>query len=794
SCSGACNEVFVLQSAGQPWLDSFNETPCANTLAMDDQIGGAWLVTPDSPSAVAGDDLDILLGQFTVCGSLCVELNALVFPEYAGPGSPSVQQVGLSVGSGCSDLCASPGCMDPDAANYDALAECEPIGTCVYCNLELQNVVTNNPTCAYGSNGSIDINVNGGEGFVRYWLDGDDNLTGVFGGLENGTYQIEVVDEYFEPGFPGEGILPDGCTLTVEVEINTPDVVFENASITPVSCFGLSNGCAAVDIAGGTGMLDIELKDCNTGLFIGGGDLNLGTGEYCEFAPGSYYWFVTDASNCTFASNCFNILQPSALQLNTNLVFGVTCAGESTGSATIGWFGGTGDVNFAFSEDGPFDIDSGVFVETFAAGEYTIYGQDENGCVDNVSFEITSPDPIVNLSATSPTTCSYSEDGCVTFEATGGNGPAYVFNFEGAEYPTGTNICGLMQTSYALEITDVAGCTEVFDLEIPGAAVINPNAVIEDVSCNGLEDGSISSVPTGGTGPFDFELNGVEQSFGFYNELAPAGYVMTITDSEGCILEFDFVVVEPAVLEANAATVDVLCAGGASGQIEVFAQGGTGPYDYSINGGPDQEESIFTGLDADTYDVEVVDANGCEAQTTVEVNDALPIVFGDIEISCASSLVNCDGSASVDISGGAGGYTCEWINEDGEKVSTSASPDDLCAGDYTVVATDANECEAQLEDGIEMCVGLYEYEQQWQVELAPNPANHYFNTMVSGWSGEALTLRIMDTSGKCVATYYLGYAHENQLFRLSIDTLAAGMYVVEVADGHHQAHLQLVVE
>ncbi|MBL7943831.1 MAG: hypothetical protein JNM00_13745, partial [Flavobacteriales bacterium] len=32
SCSGACNEVFVLQSAGQPWLDSFNETPCANTL------------------------------------------------------------------------------------------------------------------------------------------------------------------------------------------------------------------------------------------------------------------------------------------------------------------------------------------------------------------------------------------------------------------------------------------------------------------------------------------------------------------------------------------------------------------------------------------------------------------------------------------------------------------------------------------------------------------------------------------------------------------------------------------
>jgi hypothetical protein len=794
ACSAGCGAGFLLQSPGQPWIDEFNETPCPNAIVMDDVIGGAWLVLPDNPSALAGDDLDVLLGQFTVCGSLCATLNIQIFPQYAGPGSPVIQQTGLTVGSGCEVACAQPGCMDAEAANYDPTADCEPIGACVYCNLSVAEVFSTDPLCAYSNNGSLDVDAEGGEGFVHYFLGDNNNLTGAFGGLGNGNYTVLVVDEYFQAGNPGNAILPDGCTLTVEVEIYTPPVVYENALNTPVSCYGDEDGCAEVDISGGTGALDIELKDCNNGLFVGGGNLNLPTGQYCLLEPGAYYWLVTDASGCTYASNCFNIAAPPQLQLAVSQVVGVECPGAGTGSATVSAMGGTGDVDFSFSAGGPFTIESGVFDGVLFAGNYTVFGQDASGCTAQAGFVITSPDPIVNASSTTPTTCLYTQDGCVSFAAAGGNGAEFAFSLNGVEYPEGAVVCGLMHMVYPLAITDAAGCVQSFELAIPGPTAIDLNETVEDVSCQGSEDGAMVLAPSGGAGgPYILTLNGIEQANTLFTDLAPGDYAVQVTDAAGCALDVVIAVNEPEALDALATVSDALCAGDASGVISVDAVGGSAPYTFYLNGGTPQEEPLFEGLSIGSYALEVIDANGCGFSVIATIGEPAPLEPGSIETVCASSSAACDGMASAAISGGTGPYGWQWVDDGGETVSEAAAPDNLCAGSYSVIATDANGCQALFAGGVEICVGIAEPIGGAKAWLSPNPASATSLLNLTGWQGERLVIELRDAAGHLATRQVLKAPADHERLELPVAMLAAGCYHLSIT-GKHRVVLKLVRE
>ena len=86
--------------------------------SLDTQAGGAWFLTypcntqpcnGETPG-VAGDDLRILLGQFTCDENLNVTLNTLTFPE--GSQDAAVYQVGLTASSAAQVV----GCRTPARA------------------------------------------------------------------------------------------------------------------------------------------------------------------------------------------------------------------------------------------------------------------------------------------------------------------------------------------------------------------------------------------------------------------------------------------------------------------------------------------------------------------------------------------------------------------------------------------------------------------------------------------------------------------------------------------------------
>ena len=71
------------------------------------------------------------------------------------------------------------------------------------------------------------------------------------------------------------------------------------------------------------------------------------------------------------------------------------------------------------------------------------------------------------------------------------------------------------------------------------------------------------------------------------------------------------------------------------GSFTVTPIGGEGPYTYSLNNAPFQASNQFTNLEGGTYVVDVLDANGCEAQVSQEIRcvgcsiDGNPVQSGD---------------------------------------------------------------------------------------------------------------------------------------------------------------------
>src|SRR5688572_10686104 len=93
-----------------------------------------------------------------------------------------------------------------------------------------------------------------------------------------------------------------------------------------------------------------------------------------------------------------------------------------------------------------------------------------------------------------------------------------------------------------------------------------------------------------------------------------------------------------------------------------------------------------TGLAAGTYTYIVTDANGCTFNGCATVTQPSPITLTTSATNATCGLPN--GSASVNASGGAGGYSYAWT----PNVSTGPNAGGLAATHYDIIVTDAAGC------------------------------------------------------------------------------------------------------
>ncbi|GAB4231156.1 MAG: hypothetical protein Tsb0034_03370 [Ekhidna sp.] len=80
-------------------------------------------------------------------------------------------------------------------------------------------------------------------------------------------------------------------------------------------------------------------------------------------------------------------------------------------------------------------------------------------------------------------------------------------------------------------------------------------------------------------------------------------YSIDITDASGCTISGFIEVNDPVPPSFTIEYSDISCKGLADGEIEVFATGGSGPFEYSADGTNFQSSPIVESLNSGTYTI-----------------------------------------------------------------------------------------------------------------------------------------------------------------------------------------------
>lgn len=299
------------------------------------------------------------------------------------------------------------------------------------------------------------------------------------------------------------------------------------------------------------------------------------------------------------------------------------------------------------------------------------------------------PTITVNTTGLNNVACYGQTTGSATVSASGGSG-AYTYTWTPGNL-NGANQTTLGAGTYTVNVVDGNNCPGSTTVSITQpAAALAVTASSTNTNC-GASTGTATALVTGGTTTYSYSWAPSGGTSATASNLGANTYTVTVTDQNGCQATASTTVNTnggPSI--SVSASNDVSCNAGNDGSATVSGSGGSGALTYTWTPG-NLTGATQNALSAGTYTVQVSDAGGCTNSTTVTINEpsAISISQGTIvPATCGAS----DGSATVNVSGGAGGFTYLWSPVGGSTATASNIP----AGNYTVDVEDQNGCTASL--------------------------------------------------------------------------------------------------
>ncbi|NOY36681.1 MAG: T9SS type B sorting domain-containing protein, partial [Chlorobi bacterium] len=541
-------------------------------------------------------------------------------------------------------------------------------------------------TCNGANDGTITVTASGGTGVLQYTLNpvGTINTTGNFTNLAANTYTVEVTDAN-----------NCGPVTTTNITINEPPAIsITGTSSSDITCNGANDGTITVTASGGTGALQYTLNP--------GGTTN-GTGNFTNLAANTYTVDVTDANGCgPVSTGNITINEPTVISIDSETKTDVTCNGGNDGTITIAASGGSPPYRYSVDGGVTFVINGGVFTG-LTAGIYNVAVADNNGCTQTGSTLTVSEPTAVSIDAESKTdvACNGGNDGAITISVSGGT-PPYRFSIDGGItfVNNGGLFTGLVAGSYDIAVRDNSGCIQNGSTLtiIEPAAISIDSETKTDISCNGLTDGTITITTSGGTPPYEYSVDGgttYTGNGGLFTGLASGNYDIAVRDTNGCTQNGStLTITEPPVLLVDSVSHDnVLCFGDNTGTISIYASGGTGAIEYSVNGGISfaQNGGAFTGLIANNYNTRVRDINGCFTDgpvVTITEPSAISATIDTIKASCSRNTF--DGEIILTATGGTSPFS--YSIDGGTTFTDSGHFVNLEGGIYSIVVSDSNQC------------------------------------------------------------------------------------------------------
>ena len=299
---------------------------------------------------------------------------------------------------------------------------------------------------------------------------------------------------------------------------------------------------------------------------------------------------------------------------------------SATGFASLSWtttgtgsFSSTSSLNPIYTPSSA-DITAGTVTLSLTAN--TVAGSSCPDVSDNMVLTITAEDNIT-IDNIEDAGCA-SSDGEVTIS---GSNPISLNG--GTPVASPATFTGLAAGFYTA--TTTGSCPAEVSFVINNTNnTLTASLDKDNVSCNGLSDGSATVAGIGGTAPYEYELlsPSVTNTTGVFSGLSAGNYVVVITDDEGCTYTVNFEITQPAELSTSVASqTDVACNGESTGSVVLSSSGGTPGYTYTVTSSPmgsaeTVNGNIISNMIAGTYEIQVTDLIGCTATLTVVISES----------------------------------------------------------------------------------------------------------------------------------------------------------------------------
>ena len=530
-------------------------------------------------------------------------------------------------------------------------------------------------------------------------------------GNNDNCYSIESIPA---PSTAGDVITADGCTDTLSVSGLVADSIVWNSIFPGVysDYNGLLSDITGTDI----GANGIPFAGYDTVVVTPGfGAPALIMYEVCGIVTG----FCTSETWCdTVIVNIYPTLyaeiQPDAPSV---------CSGGLPDTLTANPIGGTAPYLFEWSTlvDPLIDGDTSQSVIVTMGGEYSVIITDGTGCpagYDTVFVTEYSSDIIVDAGP-DVTICGTPTPSITLNGSSPVTGTGVWTNYSGTFNTSDTDLNGVYTPSISeinsgiatlyLTSTNNYSCPADTDTVLINLVqfTANLNLIQENVSCNGLNDGSIDLEVQGGPSPFTFSWSN-SASTEDISGLSPNVYQVVVSDSIGCTDSIQTTITEPLIFELVDTTFsdyngyNISCNGFNDGSIDITVIGGTQAYSFEWNtldgSGLIAADEDQSGLSAGTYTIVATDSGGChtiqsytltEPTALTESVTASAYPSGD-NISC-NGLNN--GSIELTNTNGSPAYTYVWSTVNGSGLAATAEDQTgLTAGTYDVTTTDINGC------------------------------------------------------------------------------------------------------
>lgn len=512
-----------------------------------------------------------------------------------------------------------------------------------------------NVSCFNGANGTATASVSGGTApYTFSWLPGGFTTSSI-SNLSIGTYTVNVTDS-------------KGCKKSATVTISQPPILAITATTVDATC-GKANGGASVTGSGGFPPYTWSWSGGQT------------TSTITNLTAGTYTVTIKDVSLCTMSAavTIKNIAGPTA----TITTFkNVSCKGGNTGSATITVAGGKAPYTYVWNNG-----QTTPTATNLVAGIYSVIATDANGCAATANITITEPAVLVaNITGTNPT-CFNDKNGSAMVSATGGTAPyTYVWALAGSH--TKDTIQNVGAGVYSVTVTDANGCSKVATVTLTNPALVTTAIINTKTLCFGSCTGTATANVSNGFAPYTFLWNNsTAQTTNIATGLCAGTYSVAVKDAHGCKSQASTTIASPTQLTSSITLSGAAkCYGACDGYAQVTAAGGTPPYSYSWSPGGANTQTA-ANLCAGLYTCTTTDANGCTSTATVTINQP-PKLNATVTATNVRCNGECDGSGSINFSGGVAPYTFLWT----PGLQTVYNPSNLCVGSNTATITDANGC------------------------------------------------------------------------------------------------------